>query len=280
MDRTEIKNRLKITLDKKYGNIQDYKYNCFYRALDSGYGDDKRLWQQTVIEYMIEDSGSLAEFFKRVEQSTKDNKSLPLRTCLPLTNRDSYEVHKSKPFPFGKAKKEIDLEHAIKFNLLGKELEPFGKFISYEVAVANDEHSGAIDCIAYNAERNELRLIEIKRYRVRGHKENEENFLRAYSEIFTYRAFFENYDKDFLSREFEKTGNKINFNNVKIINCIFGPRSMFECVDGKLIEYIDNAEGKYGVELYEIYPAIAIEENTLIGCEKVLTNIRPTTLTI
>ena len=279
MGKAQTVERLESVLDKKYGNIKDYRYNCFYRALDGGYGNNKKLWQQEIITYMEEDSGSILDFYKRIAQSTQNNGSLPLRPYLPLTSRDSYNEHANKLFPFDGNKPEIELENAIKFNLFGKEHPLFGKFISYEVAVAYSDNTGPIDIIAYNGKKNELRLIEIKRYGIRGHRQSGEHFLRAYSEIFTYRAFFDNYGKEFLSKEFEKTGYKIDFNEVKIINCIFGPKTMFGGIDKKFIDYLNEVEKqedlkyKYGVELYEIYP-VGLDGNTLVGSDKLVTEMQ------
>lgn len=267
---------------KQFSNINGYRYNCFYRALAKAYSlnsfTNRILWQDAVIEYMISDSGSIREFYNKVAESTK---LLPQRKYLPVTDRPGLDAHLKKPFPTISKGKQTDLEHAIKFNLLHKRHAIFGEFISYEVDVVDSVSSGRIDCIAYkeqpNGQKNELRLIEIKRYGLPQMGQNEEMFLRAYSEIFTYRACFDNYDKEFLKREFEKTGYSIDFDNLTVTNCIFGPKTMFENIDKRFIDYINEAKAEYGVELYEIFPTGGIKDNS-VGCKEILTTIKPISL--
>jgi hypothetical protein len=275
--------QLEKRLNKYTNEVDKYKY--FYRTLGEGLSLNKevrRIWQDAIIGYMLKlgNNSNLQGFYHKVADASQN---LPARKEFYLFPcRSDFEKHSKKMFPKeprARTKKDefIDLEAAIKFNLINKEAEPFGKFIAYEVPLEKSRSSGAIDCVAYNKEKNELRLIEIKRFRLENIQENREPLLRALTEIITYRLMFEyNLSNpqtgDRLRGELKKVCENINFEGLKIINCIFAPASMYKNVDKRIIDIFSSGDDMMKCELYTINSNAETTQYS-IGCQKILFDI-------
>lgn len=270
------KNQIKAKLEK-YKNIDGYEYNCFYRALD--FTETKKfLWQKAIMSYIEEAYGGLNALYNGIQESSK---LLPLRKKYPMIRKE-FAAHTSKPFPMSAKGKSNDLENSIKFHLIGKTSPIFGKFFTYEFPLTQSRNSGAIDCMAYNAERKELRLIEIKRFALGSIPENKEPFIRALLEVLTYRALFDHILEEETSRvcaekAISKTlGERINLREVKIINCIFAPPTFFRGVDDQIKEFLALTLD-YKTEFYRIFPKDEISRYP-ISYKKLLIDIREESL--
>ena len=254
-------------LDKKGQKVEGHDYVFFYAAIgndvDAKYPEvrvkSRAIWQRGMIGYMEKRDGSIENFLDKIVEYVQ---KLPVRPSFKLIDKSrkkSLPVHLAKYFP-AQGPTGIESEHAIQYHLIHKTHPEFGKFIAYEFPTDVDNHFGGIDLISYNPDTNELRLIELKKSKFGISEDSSEMFLRAYTEIITYRASFDmvmRERKKELQAEFEELGKELNFyinwDNVKIVNCIIGPKSLYEGVDDRLMNFVNTTDKPaYQVKLYSL----------------------------
>ena len=257
-------------LDKKGKKVEGHDYVFFYSAIGEEVdaespevrAENKAIWQSAMIKYMEERDGSIENFLNKIVEHVQ---KLPLRKpsqTFQLNDKrrkESLEVHRAKYF-LSREGKGIGAEHAIQYHLIHKTHPEFGKFIAYEFPTDADNYFGGIDLVSYHSGKNELRLIELKKSKFGESKDSSEPFLRAYTEIVTYRASFDMVMRNLLKKlqtEFAELGNRLNFqidwDTVKIVNCIIGPKSLYEDVDEKLRNFVNTTENPaYQVKLYSL----------------------------
>ena len=260
----------RIQLEKNNDLMEGYRYIFFYYAVGENITAGNRevlrknriIWQNAMLDYINEDSGSISQFLDKIVAYVQ---KMPLRKTFRLKDKrreKSLAEYRGRYFLQINGSKKIKPEHAIEYHLIHKECQKIGKFIAYEFPLDLKNYFGGIDLIAYNSERKELRLIELKKVNFKESKESCEMFLRAYTEIITYRACFDMLLKNLETRkllqdELNKLGEelefKIDLDDVKVINCIFGPESLYEDVDDNLREFVKTTKNEsYKVELYSL----------------------------
>lgn len=266
---------MKKSLEEKRGKLKEkgkavegHDYVFFYYAIGEEVTAKDRdvlrlnreIWQNALIDYMEKSCGSISGFLDTITEYVQ---KLPLRSSFKLidySRNKSLPVHLAKYFLPINGSKKIKPEHAIEYHLLYKTRPTFGTFLAYEFPLDLNNYFGGIDLIAYNQERKELRLIELKKAGFKQSEESREMFLRAYTEIVTYRACFDMLMKEkraFMQKEFDKLGKKknfeINLDDVTIINCILGPASLYDDLDSRLCDFVKTTKNEsYKVELYSL----------------------------
>ena len=284
----KIINAKRDSLDKKGKKVEGHDYVFFYAAIGDKVTakypevltDNRTIWQSAMIGYMEKRDGSIEKFLNKIIEHVQ---KLPLHMSFKLNDKrrkQSLSTHRAKFFPY-KEKTGIDAEHAIQYHLLYNTHPEFGKFIAYEFPTDADNHFGGIDLISYHPDKNELRLIELKKSKFGKSEDSSEMFLRAYTEIITYRACFDMVMKERkkeLQAEFEELGKGLDFeidwDKVKIVNCIIGPKSLYDDVDERLRAFVNSTDNPaYQVKLYSLRVHEEEIEHNPIGHPEMMVDI-------
>lgn len=257
----------RVKLQDNNKEVDGHDYVFFYYAIGDAITAktpealraNRMIWQEAMIEYMEHD-GSISCFLDKIVYYVQ---KLSLHSSFKLNDKhreNSFDKHRKKYFLAINNSQKIKPEHAIEYHLLHKAHPELGKFIAYEFPLDSNNFFGGIDLIAYNQGKKELSLIELKKVAFGESKDSREMFLRAYTEIITYRACFDMLMKERraeLQNEFnelgERLGFKINLDDLTIRNCIIGPKSLYEDVDKKLREFVKTTDNPvYQVKLYSL----------------------------